>query len=149
MYPSTHAPALWISDQSDRYRKWESWQSRPQDKERLSQTLSLAKAPDFSAPDLRNSSGTVNTTATANLSDQYKSKTMQTTISPYTQEPYCSRTLCSPEQLSATIAISQEAHVSWRDKSVDDRIEICTRWLKLLESTIPEVTQELALQMGR
>jgi acyl-CoA reductase-like NAD-dependent aldehyde dehydrogenase len=74
---------------------------------------------------------------------------MQTTISPHTQESYCSRNLSSPEEVSATIAKSREAYLSWKDTSVDERIEVCTRWLGILEATIPEVTTELALQMGR
>jgi hypothetical protein len=51
--------------------------------------------------------------------------------------------------VSAIIAESREAYLSWKDASIDDRIDICTRWLGILETTIPEVTEELALQMGR
>jgi acyl-CoA reductase-like NAD-dependent aldehyde dehydrogenase len=74
---------------------------------------------------------------------------MQTTVSPYTQEAYCSRTLHSPEDVSATIAKSREAYLSWKNTFIDDRIDICTRWLGILETSMPEVTEELALQMGR
>jgi acyl-CoA reductase-like NAD-dependent aldehyde dehydrogenase len=74
---------------------------------------------------------------------------MQNTISPYTQDSYCLRSLSSPEEVSATIAKSREVYMSWKDTSIDDRIDTCTRWLGILETTIPEVTEELALQMGR
>jgi acyl-CoA reductase-like NAD-dependent aldehyde dehydrogenase len=47
------------------------------------------------------------------------------------------------------ISKSREAYFSWKDTSIEERIEICTRWMGILESTIPEVTKELALQMGR
>jgi acyl-CoA reductase-like NAD-dependent aldehyde dehydrogenase len=57
--------------------------------------------------------------------------------------------MSSPEEVSATIAKSRELYLSWKDTSLDDRIDICTRWLSILEANIPEVTTELALQMGR
>jgi acyl-CoA reductase-like NAD-dependent aldehyde dehydrogenase len=57
--------------------------------------------------------------------------------------------MSSPEDVSATIAKSREAYLSWKDTSLDDRIDICTRWLGTLETTIPKVTEGLAIQMGR
>jgi len=74
---------------------------------------------------------------------------MQTTISPYNQEVYCSRPSSSPQEVSAVIAKSREAYLGWQKTPLEDRIEICTQWLGILEATIPEVTEELALQMGR
>jgi acyl-CoA reductase-like NAD-dependent aldehyde dehydrogenase len=74
---------------------------------------------------------------------------MQTTISPYTQQPHCQRNLGSQEEVSEIISRSRTAHASWRDVSIDDRIGICTRWLEILGHQIPDITQDLALQMGR
>lgn len=74
---------------------------------------------------------------------------MQTTITPHTQEAYCSRKTASEEEVSATISKSRDAHLSWKDISIDERIGICTRWLELLRAAIPEITPELAQQMGR
>lgn len=74
---------------------------------------------------------------------------MQTTITPHNQEAYCSRKIASEEQVSATISKSRDAHLSWKDTSIDERIGICTRWLEILRAAIPEITPELAQQMGR
>jgi len=74
---------------------------------------------------------------------------MQTTITPHTQEAYCSRNIASEENVSATISKSRDAHLSWKDTSIDERVGICTRWLEILRAAIPEITPELAQQMGR
>jgi acyl-CoA reductase-like NAD-dependent aldehyde dehydrogenase len=74
---------------------------------------------------------------------------VQTTISPYTQQPHCQRDLESQEEVSEIISKSRTAYSSWRGVSIDDRIGICTRWLEILGHQIPEITPDLALQMGR
>jgi acyl-CoA reductase-like NAD-dependent aldehyde dehydrogenase len=75
--------------------------------------------------------------------------TMQTTITPYTQEPFCARKIDSEHEVSATISKSRDAQLSWKDMSIDERIGICTRLLSILLAAIPEITTELAQQMGR
>jgi acyl-CoA reductase-like NAD-dependent aldehyde dehydrogenase len=74
---------------------------------------------------------------------------MQTAISPYTQEPFCSRKIEREQEVSAIISKSRDAQSSWKAVSIDERIGICTRWLDILRAAFPEITTELAQQMGR
>jgi acyl-CoA reductase-like NAD-dependent aldehyde dehydrogenase len=54
---------------------------------------------------------------------------IQTTISPYTQEPILTRPLLSEAELDNAIANAVKASKSWRKVSVDERIAIAEKWL--------------------
>ena len=54
---------------------------------------------------------------------------IQTTISPYTQQPILTRPLLSEIELDSTIAEAVKAQKSWRKVSLDDRIAIAQNWL--------------------
>jgi len=54
---------------------------------------------------------------------------IQTTISPYTQQPVCTRPLLSPQELDGVIAQAVKAQKAWRKVSLDERIAIAEKWM--------------------
>jgi acyl-CoA reductase-like NAD-dependent aldehyde dehydrogenase len=54
---------------------------------------------------------------------------IQTTISPYTQEPVCTRPLLSDTELDNVVAAAVKAQKSWKKVSLDDRIAIAEKWV--------------------
>lgn len=54
---------------------------------------------------------------------------IQTTISPYTQQPVCTRPLLSEKQLDTVIAEAVKAQKSWKKVPLEDRIAIAEKWL--------------------
>lgn len=54
---------------------------------------------------------------------------IQTTISPYTQQPVCTRPLLSEKQLDAVIAEAVKAQKSWKKVALDERIKVAEKWL--------------------
>jgi acyl-CoA reductase-like NAD-dependent aldehyde dehydrogenase len=54
---------------------------------------------------------------------------IQTTISPYTQEPVCTRPLLSETELDSVVAEAVKAQKSWRKVPLDDRIAIAEKWV--------------------
>ena len=59
---------------------------------------------------------------------------VQTTISPYTQQPICTRPLLSEVELEIVIEDAVKAQKSWRKTSIDERIAIAEKWLVSLKS---------------
>jgi len=54
---------------------------------------------------------------------------IQTTISPYTQQPICTRPLLSETELNTAITEAVKAQKSWKKVPLDDRIAIAEKWL--------------------
>lgn len=54
---------------------------------------------------------------------------IQTTISPYTQEPVCTRPLLSGTELDTVITQAVKAQKAWKKVPLDDRIAIAEKWL--------------------
>ncbi|EIW71657.1 hypothetical protein TREMEDRAFT_27179 [Tremella mesenterica DSM 1558] len=54
---------------------------------------------------------------------------IQTTIAPYTQKPYCTRLLVTPQELDGVISEAIKAQKVWHKVSLDERIAIAERWL--------------------
>ena len=54
---------------------------------------------------------------------------IQTTISPYTQEPVCTRPLLSEGELDNVISEAVKAQKTWRKVPLDDRIAIAEKWV--------------------
>jgi hypothetical protein len=54
---------------------------------------------------------------------------IQTTISPYTQEPVCTRPLLSQTELDNVISEAVKAQKAWRKVPLDDRIAIAEKWV--------------------
>lgn len=54
---------------------------------------------------------------------------IQTTISPYTQEPVCTRPLLSPPELDSVIAQAVKAQKGWRKVPLEQRIAIAEKWM--------------------
>ncbi|ODO06934.1 hypothetical protein I350_04295 [Cryptococcus amylolentus CBS 6273] len=54
---------------------------------------------------------------------------IQTTISPFTQKPVCTRPLLAEQELDALIAESVKAHKSWKKVPQEKRIEVAKKWL--------------------
>lgn len=54
---------------------------------------------------------------------------IQTTISPYTQEPVCTRPLLSQGQLDVVIADAVKAQKAWKKVGLDERIVIAEKWM--------------------
>jgi len=54
---------------------------------------------------------------------------IQTTISPYTQQPVCTRPLLSETELDTAINEAVKAQKSWRKVPLDERIAIAKKWL--------------------
>ena len=59
---------------------------------------------------------------------------IQTTISPYTQEPVCTRPLLTQGQLDVVIADAVKAQKAWRKVTLDERIVIAEKWMVSLIS---------------
>ncbi|KAL1408214.1 hypothetical protein Q8F55_005019 [Vanrija albida] len=74
---------------------------------------------------------------------------IQTTISPYTQEPIATRPLLSKAELDNAIAEAVKAQKAWRKVSLDKRIAIAEKWLTEFESLTDLLAEDIALQMGR
>ena len=54
---------------------------------------------------------------------------IQTTISPYTQEPVCTRPLLSETELDNVVTAAVKAQKSWKKVSLDERIAIAEKWV--------------------
>lgn len=54
---------------------------------------------------------------------------IQTTISPYTQKPVCTRPLLSETELDTVISEAVKAQKSWKKVPLDERIAIAEKWL--------------------
>ena len=60
---------------------------------------------------------------------------IQTTISPFTQEPICTRPLLSETELDTVITQAVKAQKSWKKVPLDDRIAIAEKWLVSVRGT--------------
>ena len=60
---------------------------------------------------------------------------IQTTISPFTQEPICTRPLLSETELNTVITQAVKAQKSWKKVPLDDRIAIAEKWLVSVRGT--------------
>ncbi|CAD6566496.1 MAG: hypothetical protein TREMPRED_002660 [Tremellales sp. Tagirdzhanova-0007] len=74
---------------------------------------------------------------------------VQTTISPYTQQPICTRPLLTGAELDTVISQASKAQRSWRKVTLDERIAIAERWLAEYEKMTDLMAEDLMLQMGR
>lgn len=54
---------------------------------------------------------------------------IQTTTSPYTQQPVCTRPLLTDDQVDSVIAEAVKAQKSWRKVPLEERILIAEKWL--------------------
>jgi acyl-CoA reductase-like NAD-dependent aldehyde dehydrogenase len=54
---------------------------------------------------------------------------VQTTISPYTQQPILTRPLLSDTELDNVVANAVKASKAWKKTTVDERIAIAEKWL--------------------
>lgn len=54
---------------------------------------------------------------------------IQTTISPFTQKPVCTRPLLSPQELGTVITSAAKAQKAWKKVPLDDRIAIAEKWV--------------------
>jgi len=69
------------------------------------------------------------TTFSVTMSSTQFSTKIQTTISPHSQEPYTTRTYPSVAELDATIAKVSQAQKQWAKVSLDQRIQIATKFV--------------------
>ncbi|WRT69545.1 uncharacterized protein IL334_006532 [Kwoniella shivajii] len=74
---------------------------------------------------------------------------IQTTISPYTQEPVCTRPLLSESELDNVIAESVKAQKSWKKVPLEERVAIARKWLTEFEEIGDVAAEDLSVQMGR
>ncbi|WVR08209.1 hypothetical protein IAU60_005256 [Kwoniella sp. DSM 27419] len=74
---------------------------------------------------------------------------IQTTISPYTQQPVCTRPLLSEGELDSVITQSVKAHKSWKKVPLDERINIARKWLTEFEKIGDVACEDISTQMGR
>ncbi|WWD20150.1 hypothetical protein CI109_104626 [Kwoniella shandongensis] len=74
---------------------------------------------------------------------------IQTTISPFTQKPICTRPLLSESELDSVIAQSVKAHKSWKKVPLEERIAIARKWLVEFEKIGDVAAEDISLQMGR
>ncbi|RSH93446.1 hypothetical protein EHS25_007802 [Saitozyma podzolica] len=74
---------------------------------------------------------------------------IQTTISPYTQEPICTRPLLSPSELDTVISEAVKAQKSWKKVPLDERLAIAEKWLVEFEGMTDLLAEDIAIQMGR
>ncbi|WVF68596.1 hypothetical protein IAT40_003365 [Kwoniella sp. CBS 6097] len=74
---------------------------------------------------------------------------IQTTISPYTQQPVCTRPLLSETELDTVIAESVKAHKSWKKVPLEERIQVARKWLAEFEKIGDVAAEDISVQMGR
>ncbi|KAK8849525.1 hypothetical protein IAR55_004859 [Kwoniella newhampshirensis] len=74
---------------------------------------------------------------------------IQTTVSPYTQKPVCTRPLLSESELDTVIAESVKAHKSWKKVPLEERIAIARKWLAEFEKIGDVASEDISIQMGR
>jgi acyl-CoA reductase-like NAD-dependent aldehyde dehydrogenase len=63
---------------------------------------------------------------------------IQTTISPYTQEPVCTRPLLSEPELDNVVSAAVKAQKSWKKVPLDERIAIAEKWVVSCLSLVHE-----------
>ncbi|KAF9065108.1 succinate semialdehyde dehydrogenase [Rhodocollybia butyracea] len=87
------------------------------------------------------------------MSSTQFSTEIQTTISPHSQEPYTTRIYPSITELDATIAKVAAAQKQWAKVSLDQRIQIATKFVEIFTSLASSPSSplftELTMQMGR
>lgn len=74
---------------------------------------------------------------------------IQITIAPHTQQPCCTRTYPSAQEVDATIERAAQAYESWKLVPLKDRIVICEKFLEEIEKKKDIIAKELTMQMGR
>ncbi|WVQ79383.1 hypothetical protein IAT38_001480 [Cryptococcus sp. DSM 104549] len=74
---------------------------------------------------------------------------IQTTISPFTQQPVCTRPLLSEAELDTVIAQSVKAHKSWKKVPLEERIAVAKKWLVEFEKIADVAGEDISVQMGR
>lgn len=70
-------------------------------------------------------------------------------ISPVDGKEYARRTSATPSQIDAALARARAAQKSWAKVSLDERARYMMAFLEALRSVNEDVTQEIAMQMGR
>ncbi|KAL7424871.1 hypothetical protein Q5752_000557 [Cryptotrichosporon argae] len=74
---------------------------------------------------------------------------IQTTISPYTQQPLLTRPLLSDQELETVIAEVVKAQKAWKKVTLDERIAIAEKWLVEFEKLTDLLAEDITLEMGR
>lgn len=68
---------------------------------------------------------------------------------PYTGETYAEVPLSSQEEASAIVARSAAAQVEWKRTSLEERIELCNRFMDAFEQDREQVERDITGQMGK
>ena len=74
---------------------------------------------------------------------------MQKTISPVDGRVYVERPLATEDQIESTLSAAVEAQAGWRNTRLEQRMEICSRFVAWMESHADKLGEELSYQMGR
>ena len=73
----------------------------------------------------------------------------QKTISPVDGSVYAERPYASAKEIAATLAKAAEVQTPWRNVSIAERAQYCTRFTGALVAKTDEIAPELTWQMGR
>lgn len=71
------------------------------------------------------------------------------TITPVDGSTYVTRTLASDADLVATLALARRAQQRWKQVSVAERAELCTRFVDAMLARREAIASELSWQIGR
>jgi acyl-CoA reductase-like NAD-dependent aldehyde dehydrogenase len=73
----------------------------------------------------------------------------QTTISPINGSVYVERELATPQQIETALDKASKAQLEWRQLSIRERADYCTRMVEHMISKVDDIAKELSWQMGR
>jgi acyl-CoA reductase-like NAD-dependent aldehyde dehydrogenase len=73
----------------------------------------------------------------------------QQTISPIDGSVYVERELATPQQIETTLAKASKSQLEWRQLSIRERADYCTRLVAHMISKADDLATELSWQMGR
>jgi acyl-CoA reductase-like NAD-dependent aldehyde dehydrogenase len=73
----------------------------------------------------------------------------QKTISPVDGSTYVERELATPQQIESALEKASKAQLEWRQLSILERADYCTRMVEYMISKADDIAKELSWQMGR
>jgi acyl-CoA reductase-like NAD-dependent aldehyde dehydrogenase len=74
---------------------------------------------------------------------------IQKTISPVDGRVYVERALATGKEIESALAAAVQAQTAWRRTPLEQRMEICSRFVGWMETHAAEIGEEISYQMGR
>lgn len=68
---------------------------------------------------------------------------------PYTGEIFCEVPMQNKDDVSNAVSMARMAHMEWRETSLQDRLDLCERFLEAMESMRDQIADEVSGMMGK